>query len=406
MRVSSARLREVDRVLVPSEQPGRLGDQRRAVEQAGGGHHTVVGLRLERLLGRRGGIEPVTELEARVPEPGRRPQTLDPSDVGGHGRERVGEGGDVPVRLVDRPGDPDRGVAPDRGAVRGRELRRVVDVLQHVGDDERHHAVGVPLLEVQIQQPVAEEALGVEQVDRGRRERRQVTGPAQPLVALGAVGRHVDEVPPGTPDHIAVQPVEQVVGALEGADPLEVGGDHHGRQIVGGQVPGPTVDLQVTEPVEGEGRLEDVLAPAQGEPVGGLGRAQRARAQLVVLEHLRVPEGDHRPGRTLDGEPHPADQVLTEVDQRLPARRGPDPLRRPLVDPAHRRRDVGRQGRGITLAGVYADPAVAGEAGPQPGVGAQPRVHVLTVVEIVGGDRRRTRRPVGIGDDQLPCPSA
>ena len=39
-------------------------------------------------------------------------------------------------------------------------------------------------------------------------------------------------------------------------------------------------------------RLEDVVAAAEDEPVGRLGGAQRADAQLAVLEHLGVPERD------------------------------------------------------------------------------------------------------------------
>ena len=56
-----------------------------------------------------------------------------------------------------------------------------------------------------------------------------------------------------------VQLVEQFVGALEGADPAQVGRDHDGGQCFGHELPGPSVDLGVAEAVEGEGGFEHVL---------------------------------------------------------------------------------------------------------------------------------------------------
>ena len=111
------------------------------------------------------------------------------------------------------------------------------------------------------------------------------------------------------------------------------------RSQVGGAPPRPSRSSAVSSPgqpstsgvaeaVEGEGRLEDVLAAAEDEPVGGLGRRAaggcRARRARAPRRAGAVITGA---GRTLDGEPQPADQVLAEVDQGPPARRGPDPLR-------------------------------------------------------------------------------
>ncbi len=97
------------------------------------------------------------------------------------------------------------------------------DVLQDVGHDEGHHPVGCPLLGGEVGQPVAEEVLDVEEVGRGGCEDCDITCPAEPLVALRAVGRHIEEVAAGAPDHVAVELVEQLVGALELADPLQLG---------------------------------------------------------------------------------------------------------------------------------------------------------------------------------------
>src|SRR5699024_11501623 len=60
---------------------------------------------------------------------------------------------------------------------------------------------------------------------------------------------------------------------------------HDGFDVLGGELPGPPGDLRVAEPVEGEGRLEELSGgvPGQGDRVGGLRGAQRAGAQLLVL---------------------------------------------------------------------------------------------------------------------------
>ena len=72
-------------------------------------------------------------------------------------------------------------------------------------------------------QPVPQEVRDIEEERGGRREDGDVAGPAEPLVALRAVGRHVEEVAAQAPDDVAVQLVEQLVGALELADPPQVG---------------------------------------------------------------------------------------------------------------------------------------------------------------------------------------
>ena len=62
-----------------------------------------------------------------------------------------------------------------------------------------------------------------------------------------------------------MQLVDQLVGAIEGADPAQFGRDHHGGQCVRCEFPGPALDLGVTEAVEGEGRFEYVLPTDEDE---------------------------------------------------------------------------------------------------------------------------------------------
>ena len=137
-------------------------------------------------------------------------------------------------------------------------------VLQSVRDDEGHHPVGCPLLGGEVDQPVPEEVLDVEEERRGRGEHCDVAGPAEPLVALRAVGGHVEEVAARAPDHVAVQLVEQFVGALELAGPRQLGGDHDSSNAIGGELARPALDLDVAEAVESECRLERVLACRSG----------------------------------------------------------------------------------------------------------------------------------------------
>ena len=149
--------------------------------------------------------------------PVRGQQRLDAAYVGRHRVVLPLQHRRSPYACVERPRHPDGRVAPDRGAVRVREVPGWRQVLEDVGDDERHHAVGCCCSSGQVDQPVGEEGLDVEQVRRGRRERGDVTGPAEPLVALRAVGRQVEEVALGAPHDVAVQLVEVRLGALEEA---------------------------------------------------------------------------------------------------------------------------------------------------------------------------------------------
>ena len=194
----------------------------------------------------------------------------------------------VAVRLPERPRHPHRGVAPDRGAVRGRELRS--DGRRTSGRPGRRTA------------PCRRRACcssgEIDAASRGgsRRRRtgrprsgandREVAGPAEPLVALRAVGRHVEEVAAQPQTTLRCSWLSSSSEHSKCADPPQVGVRRRrpsGRRR--SSSPGPAVDLDVAEAVEGEGRLEDVVAAAQDEPVGRLGAcaaggfpARRARA--------------------------------------------------------------------------------------------------------------------------------
>jgi hypothetical protein len=167
--------------------------------QVGRGHHVGVGLGLERGIRRRGRVQPVAELEAPGPEAIGAGEARDVVDPGAHARQLPRQQADVTSALVENPGHQRGGVAPGRG----RRLRRSNDV----GDDKGYRSVRL-LLGREVGQPGAQEAGTVEQEAGGGREDLDVTGPAQPLVALGTVGGQVDEVAPHPPDDVVVEPVE------------------------------------------------------------------------------------------------------------------------------------------------------------------------------------------------------
>ena len=202
----------------------------------------------------------------------------------------------------------------------------------------------------------------------------------------GTVGGDVEEVAAQPPDRVAVQLVEQVVGALEVPGAAQLGVHDDRLERVGGQLAGrlggPAGDLGVAEAVEGLGRLEEVVAAAEHEPVGRVRGAQGPDAELAVLEDLGVAQGDLLTGLAADGEAQPADEVLAEVDQRPPGRRGPDLDGRRALVPHDGWPDVRRQPRDVEGHGPRRRPSLGSRPRPQPGVVAQPRVDGLAVVEV------------------------
>ena len=102
----------------------------------------------------------------------------------------------VGVPLVQHPRHDGRGVAPRGGGARGAE---------HVRHDERDDAAFALLLEREVAQPRVEESAHVVEEARRRREDLDVARPAEALVALRAVGRHVEEVAAQPPHDVLVQ---------------------------------------------------------------------------------------------------------------------------------------------------------------------------------------------------------
>ena len=138
----------------------------------------------------------------------------DAACVRGHERVGVAQCLLVAVRLPERPRHPDRGVSPHGG---GAGLGKAsAQVLHDVRHHDWHRVLGrSSSLELGIHQPVREERLDVAEERRRRREDGEVARPAEALVALRTVGGHAEEVALHAPLDVAVQLIEQRVGALE-----------------------------------------------------------------------------------------------------------------------------------------------------------------------------------------------
>ena len=268
----------------------------------------------------------------------------------------------VAVALVQHPRHHDRGVTPHGGRP---------GLAEHVGHDERDDAVGIVLLDGEVGEPRREEAVDVEQEARRRGEHLDVAGPAQAFVTLRAVGGQVEEVAPHAPHDVLVQAVDRGRRSIRTSRCARMSEWHDDRpDVLGVELARPAVDLDIAEAVEGEARLPRlVVTAAQRVAVRGRRVAQRAGAELAVLEDFGVTQRDRRAGRsprTRDAQP--ADEVLAEVDDRPAARRCRDRNRRDFLDAANRRTVPADEHAVFAFVAVRAAPFAVVELGLGPTV--------------------------------------
>ena len=248
----------------------------------------AVGFPAGGVIDRRVRVEPVTVLEAGAPQSVAVQEVSDLADEHGHRFVCVSEDLRVPVFPVQRPREADRDIAPQSGRRRGRGQ----DVWDDPGDEP-----GCLLLDGQVLQPGPEDTADVVQERRGGRERVDVAGPAEALVALRAVGGDADEVVPHRPHRVGVQLVQQRVRRFQPPGAAHVGMGDDRANSRGVQLTRPAVDLHVPEAVEREPRLPRFRALTTGNVlVGGFRSADRLHVDLSVGHHFRVPQRDDRPG--------------------------------------------------------------------------------------------------------------
>ena len=233
-------------------------------------------------------------------------------------------------------------------------------------------------------------------------EHLDVAGPAEPLVALRAVGGYVEEVAPHAPRPRSRAAGRPGVRAGEPAGALHVGVDHLGADRGRVELARPALDLGVAEAVEGELRLPGDRAVRRRRVSVSVAFAgpQRPGAELVVLQHLGVPQGDHGAGRPVDGQPQPADEVLAEVEHRPAGRGGDHLLDGQLLDPADRPAMSGlRGGDRRRAARPVASPESSKPGRTSPDRG--PRVVSSPGVDAAGRSRARCGAPGLVGDHHL-----
>jgi hypothetical protein len=195
------------RVGLLAEEPGDVRQDLRGAHPVGGGHQDRIGPGRRGVVRRRGGIEPVAELERRLVEEGSLAEPGgEPVYPGAHAPVLAAQYPGVAEALVHDPRHEHRGVAP--AGLRHRLGERPAQVDPR--HEQRDNAVG-GLVRGQVLQPRGEKAGAVVEVAGRRREYLEVAGPAEPLVPLRAVGRHVKEVPAHPPHHVLVQLRQQRV---------------------------------------------------------------------------------------------------------------------------------------------------------------------------------------------------
>ena len=239
--------------------------------------------------GRRVGIEPVAELEPRVPETVRRQQRR---RRGGRGRHRV------VLRLEHRRGRRRPATAPTAPTPRRRPRSAVVPARDRLRQDSSNLRMsGITngtrppacrLLGREVEEPVLR---GTPARRRGRppsvRTRRGRPSSRAARRAAGSRWGRRGSCPRSP--HTTLRWSWLTSSSEHSNVPVrsQFGVDDHRLDGVGAELAGPALDLGVAEAVEGDRRLELVVAAAEDEPVGRLRRPQRADAELIVLRAPR-----------------------------------------------------------------------------------------------------------------------
>ena len=275
-------------------------------------------------------------------------------------------------------------IAPTR---RSRPVAAPFDRLdpRRIGREMRHRAIGACVVH-HVSQVFLQEALAVRQPARRAREHLSVPGPAQPFVALRAVGGHFDEVRPLRPDRVHHQPVHfrHAAGEPPGHDRHR--GNRHEVDLRDLRRAGHS-HAGIAKTEEGEHRRVSLWRAALQRVVDLCpGRAVVAVVEhLVRAKHFGKLEPQRRPRLALHGEPYIAARVLAEVINLAPL---VGPLvhggnRRQFLDPARLVRD-----QQASVEVQHLDPGAFD--------GTDAGVHVLAIVDPVRQHWQDAGFPTGI----------
>ena len=374
-------------VLAFANGEGHLAHQSGVVGEVGGG---------DDVLGRVGGDgEPVAVV---VVQPLRAQQAgiglADVLNPPGHRLVMLFDDAPVAVHAVDGPRHDDAGVSPGRRAVSRSDQTR-----GHV----RERAAG-GLGVAHVPHPLGEEGGDVHVVCGGPYEDLGVPQPAQPFVALGAVGRDAQEVAALSPPDVALELVDHGVGALELADRRRVGMQDDAGDGVLARPAGIAGQLHVTKAVEGEARFIGLLAVAlQRVDVCRFGGAQIGGVDAPVgIKHLRESQRDLVPSFAPHPQAGPTHHVLREVEDEHARLRLRDRLGFQLFRGPHgtvRLRDELRGRRRLHGDGLPVGRIVAGGG---PGAHLLASVVGLAHQHVGVEDRPRRPPPALVANEGLP----
>ena len=306
----------------------------------------------------------------------------------------LGEDFAVAVTEINRPGTDDGSVGPGGTAV----AAFVAGFPVGGGDDAGDAAVGL-LGVAHILHPFVEEAADIHVEGGGAAEDLGVAGPAEALVALGAIGGHLEEIAFLAPDDVVLKLIERLVRAAEAAGGRRVGMKHDAGDFARID-PAEVLNLDVAEAVEGEARFPDLrVAAFAGVEIGAAGVAKIFGVNGAVgIEDLSEPEAQGRAGRSLDGEADTAGEILAEIEEAhavpvLALGNGDD-----LAHAAHGGADAGDELDGmIGRADDDGLPAAVIVTGLRPGAELQAGIVGLAVEEIAFKNRAGGGFPRSIG---------
>ncbi len=168
----------------------------------------------------------------------------------------------------------------------------------------------------QVSQPFSIETSGIHIETSRRGKDLCIAGPSQTLITLGTIGRDIQEVTPEAPLYVFLQTVNQRIGTFKITCRNQVRMNYTGFYIIGRYVPFEFNDFNIPETVKGKGRfmrfnsftLEDIA-------VFGPCHAQVFGIEVTFpVKYLSMLKADSRTSCSFKPEPHPADDILSQVE--------------------------------------------------------------------------------------------
>jgi len=189
----------------------------------------------------------------------------------------------------------------------------------------KRHGIGnravAALLGCHIPQPFAEKAFDIKIKGSRADKYLRVAGPAQPFVALRAIGRNIEKIVLLAPDNILIQPIEQRAGGdhLPGAPQLGV--NHNGSEARKIRFVGERIEPDVAEAHKRVVRFVSLVAfTADVSQLRFCGTQIFSVEIAGRVQHFRVRDHDFVVGVRTDRKRNIARNLLPEIDNRFSLR--------------------------------------------------------------------------------------